>query len=272
MQLTEVSAKTGYVWFRQGIWLFRRNPLGFLTIFFTYLIAMWAVSLIPFVGAVLPLALIPGVAVGFMTACRDTVAGKLVFPTVLADGFRSYGAAGAMRLIELGGFYVAAIALVFASSALADGGALFKLMMGTQRVSPETLTGGSLMAAGLVAFACYVPIAMLFWFAPVLTAWHGIPPVKAMFFSLVTCWRNRGAFIIYGALWFATAIVVSTGLSLLMEAIGARDYAFTVLFPASITLTTMLYCSFYATYRGCYGVQEPNGNGTGTSAPGKPGA
>jgi hypothetical protein len=246
--------------------LFRRNPLGFLTIFFTYLLAMWAISLIPIVGAVLPLALIPGVAVGFMTACRDTVAGKIVFPTVLVDGFRSYGALGAMRLIELGGMYLAAIALIFAGSALADGGALFKLMMGTEPVSPETLAAAPLMKAVFVALVCYVPVAMLFWFAPILTAWHDLPPVKAMFFSFVTCWRNRGAFIVYGALWFATAIVVSIGLSLLMNAIGATDYAFTVLFPASITLTTMLYCSFYATYRGCYGVQEPTpGNGAGTT-------
>jgi hypothetical protein len=109
---------------------------------------------------------------------------------------------------------------------------------------------------------------MLFWFAPVLTAWHGVPPIKAMFFSLVTCWRNRGAFIVYGLLWLATAMVVSSGLALLMDAIGARQYAFTVLFPASITLTTMLYCSFYATYRGCYGVQEPGR----ADAPGTPSA
>ncbi|WP_116138915.1 BPSS1780 family membrane protein [Trinickia diaoshuihuensis] len=266
MQLIEVSAKTGYVWYRQGVWLFRRNPLGFLTIFFTYLLSMWAISLIPVVGAVLPLALIPGVAVGFMTACRDTVAGKIVFPTVLVDGFRSYGAQGAMRLIELGGMYLAAIALIFAASALADGGELFKLMMGTQAASPETLAATPLMKAILVALLCYVPVAMLFWFAPVLTAWHGVPPVKAMFFSLVTCWRNRGAFIVYGLLWFATAIAVSIGLSLLMNAIGGTEYAFTVLFPASITLTTMLYCSFYATYRGCYGVQEPAADrGAGTT-------
>jgi hypothetical protein len=26
--------------------------------------------------------------------------------------------------------------------------------------------------------------------------------------------------------------------------------------PALILVTTMIYCSFYATYRGCYGIQE----------------
>jgi hypothetical protein len=268
MQLTEVSAKTGYVWYRQGIWLFRRNPLGFLTIFFTYFLAMLAISRIPIAGAILPPVLIPVFAVGFMTACRDTIGGKIVFPTVLLDGFRSYGAAGAVRLLELGGMYIVAMALVLAGSAVADGGVLFKLMMSTEAVAPEALAGSSLAIAELVALGCYLPVAMLFWFAPVLTVWHDVPPIKAMFFSFVTCWRNRAAFLVFGALWFATGFVVLFGVSVLMEAIGGRDYALTVLFPTAITLTTMLYCSFYATYRGCYGVQESN---TGNGAPGTPG-
>src|SRR6476620_10536188 len=97
MQLIEVPAKTGYVWFRQGIWLFRRNPLAFLTLFFTYLLVMTLVAQIPLIGSVLPLAFIPGVAVGFMAACRNTIAGKPVFPTILVDGFRSYGPVVARR-------------------------------------------------------------------------------------------------------------------------------------------------------------------------------
>jgi len=46
-------------------------------------------------------------------------------------------------------------------------------------------------------------------------------------------------------------------LSVLMQALGAGDFAFAVLMPATMIVTTMLYCSFYATYRGCYGVQAP---------------
>jgi hypothetical protein len=259
MQLIEVPAKTGYVWYRQGIWLFRRNPLAFLTIFFTYLFSMWIISLVPMIGGVLPLVCIPGVAVGFMAACRDTVAGKPVFPTILADGFRSYGSVAARRLVELGGLYVAAIALVFAISTVADGGLLFRVMLGASGVTPETLASNDAVPlAALVAFVIYVPVAMVFWFAPVLAAWHDIPLAKAMFFSVISCWRNRGAFIVYALLWMATAIGVSIGISFLMSALDARQYEFAVLFPATIMLTTMLYCSFYATYRGCFGVQEPS--------------
>lgn len=31
----------------------------------------------------------------------------------------------------------------------------------------------------------------------------------------------------------------------------------TIMMPVSVVITAALYCSFYATYRGCFGVQEP---------------
>ena len=256
MQLIEVPAKTGYVWFRQGIWLFRKNPLAFLTLFFTYLLVMTLVSQIPVIGGVLPLAFIPGVAVGFMAACRDTVGGKPVFPTILIDGFRSYGNVVTKRLLTLGGAYAIAMMLVLAGSALADGGTLLRLMTLGGSIDTDTLENSNVPFALLASIAFYVPVAMLFWFAPVLVAWHDVPPVKAMFFSVVSCWRNKGAFVVYGALWFSVSIAVSLGLSTLMRALGAGDFALAVLMPALIIVTTMLYCSFYATYRGCFGVQE----------------
>ena len=192
MQLIEVPAKTGYVWFRQGIWLFRKNPLAFLTLFFAYLLVMTLVAQIPYVGGVLPLAFIPGVAVGFMAACRDTIAGKPVFPTILVDGFRSYGSVVAKRLLLLGVLYLVAMALVLAGSALADDGMLLKVMLGTTTMDPDTIVNSNITMGFLAALVFYIPVAMLFWFAPVLVAWHGIPPSKAVFFSWVACWRNRG--------------------------------------------------------------------------------
>jgi hypothetical protein len=257
MQLIEVPAKTGYVWFRQGIWLFRKNPLAFLTLFFTYLLVMTLVSQIPLIGGVLPLLFIPGVAVGFMAACRNTIAGKPVFPTILVDGFHSYGPAVAKRLLVLGVLYVVAMALVLAGSALADGGMLLKVMLGGATMDQEAIANSNIPLAVITALAFYIPVAMIFWFSPILVAWHDVPPVKAMFFSVVSCWRNRGAFVVFGVLWFAVATTVSLGLSALMQALGAGDFAFAILMPATMIVTTMLYCSFYATYRGCFGVQTP---------------
>ena len=146
---------------------------------------------------------------------------------------------------------------MLAGSALADGGMLLKVMLGMATVDQDVVANSNIPLAVLTAFAFYVPVAMIFWFSPILTAWHDVPPVKAMFFSVVSCWRNRGAFIVFGALWFAVATTVSFGLTALMQALGAGDFAFAILMPATMIVTTMLYCSFYATYRGCFGVQTP---------------
>ena len=152
---------------------------------------------------------VPGVAVGFMAACRDTIAGKPVFPTILIDGFRSYGSTVAKQLLVLGGIYVVAMLLVLAASAFVDGGALLRLMTIGGALDAESLENSDVPLAVLASLLCYVPVSMLFWFAPVLTAWHDVPPVKAMFFSIVSCWRNKGAFMVFGALWFAVSTVVS---------------------------------------------------------------
>jgi hypothetical protein len=260
MQLIEVPAKTGYVWFRQGLWLFRRNPFAFLTVFFAYLFVMTLISRVPLIGPFLPLLFIPGVAVGFMAACRNTIAGKPVWPTLLVDGFRSYGTLVARRLLALGALYVVAMVLIFVLSSLVDGGTLLGMMMGDGPAGdPETVAANFNLGAVLVAMAGYLPVAMLFWFAPILVAWHDVPPAKALFFSLVSCWRNRGAFICYGVIWIGVALTVSFGLSALMQLLGlGQEAVFAVLMPATIIVTTALYCSFYATYRGCFGVQSPD--------------
>jgi hypothetical protein len=62
MQLLEVSAKEGYVWFRQGVWLFRKNPLAFLMLLFIYLIAAQLAIFVPLFGIIALLV--------FTRACR----------------------------------------------------------------------------------------------------------------------------------------------------------------------------------------------------------
>jgi hypothetical protein len=252
MYLNEVEPKTGFAWFRDGVALFRRNPLAFLMIFIAYWFALMAVSLVPYLGGILPLLFVPGIAVGFMSASRDALADKPINPTILVDGFRGYGRIVARRLLILGLLYVIAIALIFAISALADGGTLVRLMLIGGEFDEATLTSGNLAIGFLVAMLCYVPVSMIFWFAPVLVAWHDVTPHKSLFFSLVACWRNRGAFTVYGIVWGALGFAVSIVLSVLLQALGLGPAALILLMPASVVLGAMLYCSFYATYLSCF--------------------
>ena len=96
----------------------------------------------------------------------------------------------------LGALYIVAMGAIFALSALVDGGILLSMMLGSGPTGdPETVAASFSPLAVLVAMAGYLPVAMLFWFAPILVAWHDVPPAKALFFSFVSCWRNRGAFV-----------------------------------------------------------------------------
>lgn len=270
MQLLEVTPKTGYVWLRQGFWLFRKNPLAFLTLLFTYLFGMMAISLFPVIGPALPLLFIPGISVGFMAACRDIIKNKPVYPNILISGFRAHGGVTARRLLALGAFYVVAVIAVFAVAAMIDGGALLKFMVIDSTLKDDAFANANLSGAMLLAGVAYIPVAMLFWFAPVLVAWHDLPPGKALFFSWMACWRNRNAFIVYALLCAAIATLVPLLLMLVLGLFGLAKYASVILMPFSILLTAVLYCTFYATYRGCFGVQEIGAIDNSTAPPANP--
>ena len=253
MQLNEVGAKAGYLWFRQGIWLFRRNPLALLMLFFTYFFLMMVLSYIPVVGVLLRVILVPTVSVGFMIACRDTIVGKPVLPTTLVAGLHAYGRGVASQLLTLGLMYIVAVAAILGLSALCDGGLLFNLLVFDGSVSETALENSNESLTLMVMAAAYIPVLMLFWFAPVLTAWHEVPPHKALFFSFIACWRNRTAFAFYCLIWGAVIFGASTILLTVLMALGLSPSAMTtVMVPFCLIVTTALYCSFYATYRGCF--------------------
>lgn len=273
MQLKHVSAKAGYVWFRQGISIFCRSPLIFISIFFAYLFAIRIISLPPVLGTALLMVVIPGLSVGFLAASQTVLEGRIAFPTLLISGFRAHGATVARRLLVLGLLYFVAICLVFAISALADGGVLAQLVLFGNAPADDAMAATANVASSgdaamLLSMLAYLPVAMMFWFAPVLVAWHDVPPHKALFFSWVTFWRNKAAFFVYGALWLGSTMAISLLLTFILLLTGVSSTAtLLVLMPVSGIITAVLYCSFYATYRGCFVVDGPDMPTTVRKAP-----
>ncbi len=256
MQLKHVTAKDGALWFRQGLGTFRRSPLLFLALSFAYLLLMRIVSLPPVLGTVVMLLLLPGVTVGFFAASREILSGKPAFPNILATAFLS-GSGIARRLLTLGVVYFLCICTVFALSAVGDGGTLAQMMLFGNVPADGAALAAAQQAVPLVMLG-YLVVAILFWFAPVLVAWHDIPPHKALFFSLYTVWRNKLAFIVYGALWLCTLLVLWVAVMLLTTLAAAGMVATVMLMMTIIAVfITMFNCSLYATYRGCFAVDGP---------------
>jgi hypothetical protein len=95
-------------------------------------------------------------------------------------------------------------------SALFDGGKFARLYLVGGQITRELALDESFQSAMWVAMALYLPLSLLFWHAPALVHWHGVPPLKSLFFSFVACMRNFKAFTLFGLAWVGVFLLVAS--------------------------------------------------------------
>ena len=248
MRLQLVPARTGTLWVRLGIRTFLRQPLAMSGLFFLFMAAISVLGVIPYVGSVLSLALLPAATLGLMAATREASAGNFPMPALLVTAFRAERS-HARAMLVLGVLYALGILLVLAVSMLVDGGKFAKLYMVGGVLTPELLRDTEFQLATLVALALYLPMSMAFWHAPALVHWHGVHAVKSLFFSFVACVRNIGAMTVYSLLWGAVAVALVTLVTLIAASLGGPDLVGTLMFPSVLLLVAMFFTSMYFTFR-----------------------
>jgi len=214
--------------------------------------SMSILSMIPIVGNVLALALLPVATLGLMVATRETIKGNFPMPVVLMSGFRA-GRTSMRSMLILGALYAIGFVLILGASALFDGGKFATLYLVGGSLNAETMQDGSFEAAGLLALSLYLPLSLLFWHAPALVLWHGLSPSKSLFFSFVACLRNFWAMAVYAAAWFLVFIVVGTTIALLASLTGSEELVAAILFPTAMLMASMFFTSIYVTFVDCFG-------------------
>jgi hypothetical protein len=247
--MTQVPAKTGWQWIRQGAALFRKQPLEISTMFLGYMFLTVAGGIIPVLGQILPLMLVPVFSMSFMQACVQLEEGKRIYPNLLLSGFRL----PAFRsLLWLGVLYLLCVIGSVAASAIFDGGVFWQVMIGAQTFNSETLrdsTGAMLFAALL-----FTPVMMAFWFAAPLVAWQNMTVGKAIFYSFFAVLRASRAFLVYSLAWFVLGVLVPVILSALIAVLTGKPVVMmAVLLPLSLVMTVIMYCSFYPMYTTFFG-------------------
>jgi len=254
MKLNSVAPKEGYTWIRQGIWLFKQNPLGFLMLVFMYVFAAQLAVLVPVIGIFAVLLLTPTLSVGFMTACRLAIQKERIRPSVYVIALQSTPLIR-KRILQLGLVYAALIlTLSFILSMLVDFELLIPLMTNDKPITSEAINQIYLILffGGLL----YVPVAMLMWFSPVLVAWADMPVAQALFSSAVACWANRGAFFLYLAIWGAVLIAIPLTIGFILDALDLGQAASFIIAPLSMAGLTVMHCSFFATWKACFAEKE----------------
>jgi hypothetical protein len=251
MKLLIVPASRGVQWAKLGMRTFFRQPLALAGLFFMFIALMSALSLIPLIGNVLALALLPGITLGLMAASKEADSGKFPMPVMLFTAFLS-GKQQARPMLVLGAMYAAGFLLVMGASALVDGGDVARLYLMGGTLTPEIVQEDGFQLAMLLALALYIPLSLLFWHAPALVYWHGVSPLKSLFFSFIACMRNFWAFTVFGMAWLGTFVAMGMVIALVAAVVGSPDLIGLTMFPAAVLMASMFFTSLYFTYQDCF--------------------
>ncbi|QCB45926.1 BPSS1780 family membrane protein [Hydrogenophaga sp. PAMC20947] len=253
MKLRKVNAATGLEWVKLGIRTFVRQPLAISGLFFMFMAAVTLLSVIPILGTVIAVVLTPAINLGLMAASREATMGRFPMPSLLIGSFRG-NPARARAMLILGGLYGAALLLTLGVA----------MVFGPDLPPPDPETGVTpeiiatiLGSPGLwLAMLMYIPVSMMFWHAPALVHWHGVSPTKSLFFSLMACWTNKSALMLYLAAWMGVIMAGAMLISLVGGLLGGATALSFILYPSALFMASMFYASIYFTFRDSFETAE----------------
>ncbi|HTJ97237.1 MAG TPA: BPSS1780 family membrane protein [Rhodocyclaceae bacterium] len=241
MQARQLPPRTGIAWLQASYLLYRRNPPLLTSVTMLYLLIVIGLNFVPILGSFIVPLLLPILNLIVANTCRVIEKRELPSNAGLFFGVREQRP----ELLKLGGLQLAGSVVVLLLSVLLEGG-----MIPLPNPEKPDLEGFAGMLLRLFIMA--VPFLMAFWFAPLLTGWHKIPAGKAVFFSLVSCWRNWRVFIVYGLATALIAIVIP-GLLIVLTMLALPGFAEGLSFVLRLLLimvfTPMLMASAYISYQ-----------------------
>lgn len=272
MKLNLVPARTGVEWVRLGLRNFWRQPLAFISLFFLFLAVISTVSLLPLIGNVLALLLLPFSTLGFMVAASVADAGAASTDDLesLDSVKKPTGAvmflevAKAMRkewrpLMVLGVISAVYFFLTVLLTVVADGGQFARGYLLNETLTAEMMASSSFRVASLLQMCLALPLLLAMWHAPALVHWYQVEPAKSIFFSLVAMFRNFGAYALFGLAWagvFLLAIIavsliatVVIGVGSLGSGAGAMAVGNVLMIGTVLALAAMAQASNWFTFR-----------------------
>lgn len=247
MQARRLPARHGFLWLIASFRLFRANPPLLTALTMAYLFLIVAVNLLPLVGPFLvPLAL-PALIVVLANGCRAIERGGGVGAVALTFGVQQHR----VPLVRLGGLHLLGSMFILAASVLMEGGQ--PSLVGPDKTVDEQHMLAMMARLLIVA----LPVITAFWFAPLLTAWDDVAPLKSVFFSFVAAWRNWRAFAVYGlsaglvAIALPGLLLIAAGaISVVLVNVLSIALKMALIFVVAPTLMASVYVSYQDVFHG----------------------
>ena len=257
MKLQPAGAREGALWVRSAFRIFFRRPVAFCALFVVYMVGVQLLVLLWPVGPVAVLMMMPLASLGFMIATRTALEGRFPLPAVFIEPLRS-GRRKLRGQLLLGFTYAVSVAATLWLSH-AVGGSAFEAVgeaLRSGKTSPQSLepllTDASLQAGLYLFLGLIALISVPFWHAPALVHWGDQDWTKALFFSTMACWRNKGAFAVYTLTWLGVILLFAVVSDSVFTLLGAPQMMFLAATPAALMFSTAFYASLYFTFIGCF--------------------
>ncbi len=263
MRLKTVGPGRGAAWVADGLRLYMKRPMAFTGMFAAFLLAALVAAIVPGVGWLLQMMLVPMLSLGFMVASQSAL---LQGPVKLSHFIEPLQGAPAQRraLVILCVLYgLAAAAILWSVDRIADGGYthLFELMRQTPAPLHEIdalFVERSMSAAALFGSAALTLLTIPFWHAPALVHWGHQGAMQALFSSTLAVWRCRGAFVVYGLTWFTMMLSLGMISALFFGLLGMGQLGSTLMLPLGLFLSTLFYVTLIFSFNDSF-AHQPDG-------------
>jgi len=245
MQAAILPIHAGWFWIHQGYRICMKQPLAMFFWSMTLGLLITFSYLIPIFGQMALIIATPSFTFITLAACQRIDSGEAMQLGMWTLPLRDRNVR--KRLLLLGLAYLLGCLAGGVLATLPYLDALTTALEGATEIDDIALLRamqGPMLTFGVL----YVLISMFFWHAPALIGWHGIPMKQALFFSMVACWRNKWAFLLYGLSWVAIFFAVQMAATLLMVLGLSPDMVQLLMTPVNIAVAAVLYASFYPAY------------------------
>ena len=244
VQPNVVEVFEGRTWLLQGLRIFKKQPLIWVLALLAYWTAMFLFGLIPVLGLIVSLIISPGIAFGFICLAKAIDEDRIVPPRIIISGFTG---AKKFDLILLGCYYCGFLFLLLILVTLMNERSVIDLVnspnLATETQSPKE---NPFTFKIIFALILYIPIQMLFWFAPQLVVWGGLSSIKAMFYSFFAVLLNWKSFLTYLLSWLLILVSISIIIAILIGLLNLDQSALFILFlPISLLIMGIAHCSYY---------------------------
>lgn len=245
--MSQLTAGTGWAWLKQGAAMFRKQPAGLTTLLFADILVSVLIGVIPLIGPMLAIVLVPCFSMAFMQACLLIDQGQRVTPDVLLTGFRPPAVKTLLKvgLVYLAVFFVLAMIMRFA----VDPDILKQAEGGGDPATLQRVSGGDMLGLLLVFLLQAIAVLTLAFTAP-LTYWQQMKTGKAVFYSFFAVLRTGRAFCVLLISWFAILFALCIVIAMVLGQSGAARIVIMWVF---FLFFLLLQCALYAAYRQIFG-------------------